>query len=144
MFELLKALILLSFLSYASYSDLKSRTVSNFVIVIAFSVLVPFIVMDTFKNPYSLLFMVIGATLAYLMYHLKFGGADVKIVLLLSLSYPFEYIIFMVNATLIAVLSMVIASGIYRKNYLIAKVKLPFVPFILIGVLYGLFFGAII
>lgn len=147
-FDLLKPIILISFLIYASYSDLKSRTVPNNAIGLTFLLLLPFIVVGAYKTPlilyYTFIGVIIAMVLGYIMYCMKFGGADVKILILLALIYPFDFIIFITNAVLITILDMVVLSGIYRKNYFTNRIKIPFVPFILIGVVYGLWFGAIV
>ncbi len=94
MIEILKVLSCMPFLLYACYSDIKTRRVANEVLVVMFGVGYIFIMHDLlmFGLPYLirnvLSFLFIFA-FVYILFQLgAFGGADAKVLMVISLIIP--------------------------------------------------------
>jgi preflagellin peptidase FlaK len=93
-FSLLRLCIGSCLLVYASYSDIKTREVSDLVWILMSFCGVSFILVELFLGSGSLslfqLFksLAVGAIFAILLYILNFGGADVKAIVSLSLLFP--------------------------------------------------------
>lgn len=94
MIELVKVLVCLPFLAYSCYSDIKTRRVSNRVWPIMLGVASPFLIyeMITFGLPYILRTMisfVVIFTFVYVLFMLHaFGGADAKVLMVISIILP--------------------------------------------------------
>ena len=86
-------------LVYASYSDVRTREVSNVVWVVIGVSGILFAIVELFIGSLSLFqvfkSLIAGAIFAFLLHILNFGGADVKAVISLALlfpSYPYIYL----------------------------------------------------
>ncbi|MHC1611290.1 MAG: A24 family peptidase [Candidatus Methanospirareceae archaeon] len=90
--DLLRLCTGVSMLVYGSYSDVKTREVSDVVWIILGVSGVFFVCIELFTNSlsYFQLFksLIAGAISAFLLYILNFGGADVKAIISLSLLFP--------------------------------------------------------
>jgi len=94
MMELLKVLVCMPFLLYSCYSDIKTRRVANEVWPIMLAVGLPFLIYDLLTRgfPY-LLHMVLSFAFifafVYILFQLNaFGGADAKIMMVISIIIP--------------------------------------------------------
>ena len=93
-FPLLRLCIGSCLLVFASYSDVKTREVSNLVWILMGVSGGSFILVELFIGSGSLslfqlfLSLVTGAIFAFLLYLLNFGGADVKAIISLSVLFP--------------------------------------------------------
>jgi len=81
-------------LVYASYSDVKTREISDLVWILMSVFGVFFILVELFIGSGSLslfqlfISLAVGAIFAFLLYFLNFGGADVKAIISLSVLFP--------------------------------------------------------
>jgi preflagellin peptidase FlaK len=82
-------------LSYASYTDIKTRLASNYLWIIMGVVGVIILVFEYFTvgftNPYYLIFIPIMIALMYILFQLRliFGGADAKAIMAIAILVPF-------------------------------------------------------
>lgn len=94
MIELLKVLVCLPFLAYSCYSDIKTRRVSNKVWPIMLGAASPLILyeMITFGLPYifrTVISFVVIFFFVYILFMLHaFGGADAKVLMVISIILP--------------------------------------------------------
>lgn len=94
MIELLKVLVCLPFLVYSCYSDIKTRRVSNKVWPIMLGTASPFIVYEMIISglPYifrTLISFVVIFVFVYILFMLHaFGGADAKVLMVISIILP--------------------------------------------------------
>ncbi|MCD4807707.1 MAG: prepilin peptidase [Methanococcoides sp.] len=94
MIELLKVLVCMPFLLYSCYSDIKTRRVTNKLWPIMLGVAAPLIIYDIARYgiPYVkwtlISFIFIFAFVYILFYFGAFGGADAKILMVISLILP--------------------------------------------------------
>lgn len=94
MIDLLKVLVCLPFLVYSCYSDIKTRRVSNKVWPVMLAAASPFIVyeMITFGLPYilrTLISFVVIFIFVYILFTIHaFGGADAKVLMVISIILP--------------------------------------------------------
>lgn len=94
MIELLKVLACMPFLLYACYADIKTRRVANEVWVVMFGVGFVFIMYDliTLGLPYlirNILTFAFIFAFVYILFQLgAFGGADAKVLMVISLIIP--------------------------------------------------------
>ncbi|AGB48560.1 prepilin signal peptidase PulO-like peptidase [Methanomethylovorans hollandica DSM 15978] len=94
MLELLKVLVCLPFLAYSCYSDIKTRRVSNKVWPIMLGAASPFILheMITSGLPYifrTVISFVVIFIFVYILFILHaFGGADAKVLMVISIILP--------------------------------------------------------
>ena len=94
MMELLKVLVCIPFLLYSCYSDIKTRRVSNTVWPVMLAAGLPFIVYDLLNRgfPYlvhTILSFVFIFAFVYVLFQLNaFGGADAKIMMVISIIFP--------------------------------------------------------
>lgn len=115
MIEILKSIICLSFLIIACKMDLDNRRVTNkFLCVMLFS-LIPFIIIDIGMKGFNYFFLtIVVAVLTYLSVYFLFrmnvfGGADAKILIIISLAFPF-YSTFDIPVFSIFIISMITIS----------------------------------
>lgn len=91
-FSLLRLCIGACMLGYGSYSDVRTREVSNVVWLIMGASGVLFACIELFTgslSPFQLFkSLILGVVFASLLYVLNFGGADVKAIISLSLLFP--------------------------------------------------------
>ena len=86
----------ISILSYASYTDMKTRQASNLLWILMGSIGAILLVIQYFEvgfeNPYYLLFIpfMIGLFFAFFQLRLIFGGADAKALMAISILAPLE------------------------------------------------------
>jgi preflagellin peptidase FlaK len=86
-------------LSYASYTDIKTRQAPNILwLIMGFIAVILLIVQYLtvgYENPYYLIFIPIMIGLVYLLFQLRiiFGGADAKALMALSILVPLEPLI---------------------------------------------------
>ena len=82
-------------LTYASYTDIKTRRASNILWVIMGSIGAILLVIQyftiNFENPFYLIFIPIMIALMYVLFQLRliFGGADAKAIMALAILVPF-------------------------------------------------------
>ncbi|WMW21436.1 A24 family peptidase C-terminal domain-containing protein [Methanolobus mangrovi] len=94
MIEILKVLACMPFLLYACYADIKTRRVANEVWVMMFGVGFIFIVYDlmTYGFPYlirNILSFIFIFAFVYMLFQFgAFGGADAKVLMVISLIIP--------------------------------------------------------
>ncbi|MDY0387540.1 MAG: A24 family peptidase C-terminal domain-containing protein [Methanolobus sp.] len=94
MFEILKVLACMPFLLYACYADIKTRRVANEVWVMMFGVGFIFIMYDlmTYGLPYlirNILSFIFIFAFVYMLFQFgAFGGADAKVLMVISLIIP--------------------------------------------------------
>ncbi|MCD4704415.1 MAG: prepilin peptidase [Methanosarcinaceae archaeon] len=94
MIELLKVLVCLPFLLYSCYSDIKTRRVSNETWVMMFAAGFIFIIYDIMNNGalqivrIAVSFLLIFGFVYILFYFNAFGGADAKVLMVISLIIP--------------------------------------------------------
>ncbi|MCL7410902.1 MAG: A24 family peptidase C-terminal domain-containing protein [Methanosarcinaceae archaeon] len=94
MLELLKVLVCMPFLLYSCYSDIKTRRVSNTVWPVMLAAGLPFIIYDllTCGFPYFVHMVLSFAFIfgfVYILFQLNaFGGADAKIMMVISIIFP--------------------------------------------------------
>ncbi len=83
-------------LSYASYTDIKTRRASNILWLIMGSIAVILLIIQYFtigfKNPYYLIFIPVMIGLVYLLFQMRiiFGGADAKALMAIAILVPLE------------------------------------------------------
>ncbi|HJH32385.1 MAG TPA: peptidase A24 [Methanosarcinaceae archaeon] len=94
MMELLKVLVCIPFLLYSCYSDIKTRRVSNNVWPVMFAAGLPFIIYDllNYGFPYFIRMVLSFAFIfafVYVLFQLNaFGGADAKVIMVISIIIP--------------------------------------------------------
>ena len=122
---ILKYLIILFFLTWAAYLDIKYRTVPNELIAALLITCLPFLVLEKDIFPRVILF--VGF---FLFFVISFdwishiiGGADLKIISVLLLVLPLYY--FCITIVLSQV--MMIGYAVWRKNL---KIKVPYFAFL--------------
>jgi preflagellin peptidase FlaK len=135
--EILRLCIGVSMLGYGSYSDVKSREISDVVWLIMGVSGVFFACIGLFTDSLSFfqLFksLIVGAIFAFLFYILNFGGADVKAIISLSLlfpNYPFFYL-FHLRLPLMGVPPVDLFVLSMLTNALIIAISAPFALFLL-------------
>lgn len=112
-------------LGVASIFDLRKYQVSNAIIVT--------LVIWVLIHPMHILFGLFNSILLFFLYFKfsnKIGGADVKIFSCLSFYFGYKIYVVMIISSLIGLLYCIFSN----VN------KIPFVPFITLGVLYVIFF----
>jgi len=83
-------------LTYASYTDIRTRRASNMLWIIMGSIAVILLIVqyltEGFNNPYHLIFIPIMIGLVYLLFQMRiiFGGADAKALMAIAILVPFE------------------------------------------------------
>ena len=97
--DVIRLVVGIAILSYASYTDIKTRRASNILWLVMGSIggillLVQYFTIG-FNNPYYLLFIPIMIGLVYALFQLRliFGGADAKALMALSILVPLPPII---------------------------------------------------
>ena len=94
MMELLKVLVCMPFLLYSCYSDIKTRRVSNTVWPIMLAAGLPFIMYDLLTRGFLYLIHMLLSfafifAFVYILFQLNaFGGADAKIMMVISIIIP--------------------------------------------------------
>ncbi|WP_440952475.1 A24 family peptidase C-terminal domain-containing protein [Methanococcoides sp. FTZ1] len=94
MIELLKVLVCMPFLAYACYSDIKSRRVTNRLWPKMLGAGAIFILYDAYRFgiPYlkwTVISFILIFTFVYILFYLNaFGGADAKVLMVISLILP--------------------------------------------------------
>ena len=130
-----KLIFVLACLTYASYSDLKTRKVPNKLWLFMLAPLPLFIVTEPLIQ--VLISFLCCAAFAYLFFVLHFwGAADAKAVMLLSLYFP--YFFYPLPLTIWVVLIASIVGVIVHWKDLIGfnlRNKHPFMPFLAVGFL---------
>jgi preflagellin peptidase FlaK len=97
MIVIAKILLCLAFLSYASYRDIKERRVGNRVWLIMLAAFSPFIIYElaTSSSPVTYLIQMAVSfglifVFSYVLFYLgAFGGADAKLLMVMSIVFPF-------------------------------------------------------
>jgi len=94
--DVIRFIVGISILSYASYTDIKTRRASNMLWVImgvigAVLLLIQYLTVN-FENPYYLLFIPIMIGLMFALFQLRliFGGADAKALMALAILVPLK------------------------------------------------------
>ena len=83
-------------LTYASYTDIKTRRASNMLWVIMGSIACILLIVqyftEGFKNPYYLIFIPVMIGLVYVLFQMRiiFGGADAKALMAIAILVPIE------------------------------------------------------
>jgi len=83
-------------LTFASYTDIKTRQASNILWLVMGFIAIILIIVQYFsiglKNPYYLIFIPIMIGLVYLLFQMRiiFGGADAKALMAIAILVPFE------------------------------------------------------
>ncbi|MGP8337017.1 MAG: A24 family peptidase C-terminal domain-containing protein [Methanosarcinaceae archaeon] len=101
MMELIKVLICIPFLLYSCYSDIKTRRVSNNVWPVMLAAGLPFIIYNIliYGFPYFIRMMLSFAFIfvfVYVLFQLNaFGGADAKLIMVISIIIPTFPVIYM-------------------------------------------------
>ena len=96
LFDIIRLLVGIIILLYASYTDIKTRRASNMLWVIMGSIGVILLVIQwftiDFENPYYLLFIPIMIGLMFALFQLRliFGGADAKALMALAILVPLK------------------------------------------------------
>ncbi len=124
-----------------SIIDLKTLTIPNS-LVIAFVILslYPIIMNNTFSdNLYGLLFMSLFFIIMLLIFPGSFGGGDVKYASAIGILTGLELSIVALEAALISGSLIGIIYALKTKKGL--RIKIPFAPFLTIGVLTSLLYG---
>ena len=126
-------MIVLGYLTFLSYLDIRYRLISNRYIVVLF---VPAIVIGIWLNWLSVvLFTILMSLLALILWYKGIiGGADTKLLIALApvLSFNSEIFTFIIFILLFGILSS-IYGVIYKK---ISKKEMPLIP--IIALTYGL------
>jgi Flp pilus assembly protein protease CpaA len=150
MFELVKIIFVLSMLSYASVSDIKTHKVKNLLWLIFGVIGAAFFAAELvhlhLEKNYGLLILsscIVGFTVLsfYLLYTLHcIGGADAKVMMVLSLFFPH----FFGNALflwLVFVLTFICALPIalYFLHKRDTTRYIPFMPFLMFGFLIAIY-----
>ena len=96
MLDVIRLVIGISILSYASYTDIKTRRASNILWIImgvigAILLIIQYFTIG-FENMYYLLFIPIMIGLVYVLFQLRliFGGADAKALMAIAILVPIE------------------------------------------------------
>ncbi len=152
LFIAIRVLISVAVLLYASFKDVKTRTVENTVWKYYFPVALSFTVLDLALNPLLLnaavLSLCVCVPFFFMLYFAGgFGGADVKALLCLAVAlpiYPFSSISLTANFFPLAVLLVACVSALCFSVYTKIKKKwttkgLPMMVFILVGFLVALY-----
>ena len=83
-------------LTYASYTDIKTRQASNKLWLIMGTIAVILLIVQNFnvgfENPYFLIFIPVMIGIVYLLFQMRiiFGGADAKALMAIAILVPFE------------------------------------------------------
>ena len=134
MVELLlaKFLFVIACFTYASHTDLKKREVSNKLWLFMLPVIVLFALLD-FQPLILLHSAFLGVVIGYIgFYHLaKFGGADAKAVMVLSVCFP-TFILNLPVFIYILLYSLMLATlySLWKWEF---KKPLAFMPFLTLG-----------
>lgn len=124
LFVLLTYAVSFSFLSYASYRDIKTRYISNYVwLFYGITALLLAVTVYTTQNPYAILFYIIDIALTVIislaMWELGiYGGADTKALVCIALAHPTALLVF-------AYTGLLMLGANLRKK----KENLPLIPF---------------
>ena len=123
MIDMIIFIFSLLFLFYASYSDLKTRTVPNelWYFVISISIFVAIYKIMIYNYAYIVVLVysfLVTSIISYILYELKmFGGADFKCIVCISLLIPTINIPFSITVLINSILaSLIIPSSISIKN----------------------------
>jgi len=144
----LKYLMCLPFLLYASYLDIKTRKVSNVVWIVMLANIILVVEYELLTNLSVLtdiLFVGILTYLIVLILHSRgaLGGADCKLLLLLALL--FHNILFILSVFITALIISVLSIPLlWITKHDVKKYKQPFVFILLIGLTINIIFGDII
>ncbi|MCL2154806.1 MAG: prepilin peptidase [Leptospirales bacterium] len=116
--------------------------------IIPFSLIIVFVILSIYPvivrceikdNIYGLLFLTVIFLIIMFMFPGSFGGGDLKFYAAAGLLLGFEMSIVLLEVSLITgAFAGVIWAGIHRWNF---KIKMPFGPFISVGVIITLLFG---
>ncbi len=94
MMELLKVLVCIPFLLYSCYSDIKTRRVSNSLWPVMLVAGLPFIIYDMLNYGYPYIIRMVLSfgfifLFVYILFQLNaFGGADAKVIMVISIIIP--------------------------------------------------------
>ncbi len=119
MLEILKVLVTLLILLKASVEDLKTRMIDDRLWIAMLLVAIPLDVLEYFVKPFNLIFALIQFSIIFafanvMYYLLRFGGADCKAIICLSVMFPTYPVLFpWVVKGVIFTLSVLINSVIF-------------------------------
>lgn len=125
------------FLLYACISDLRTQRVSNDVWAVMLAALIPFIIYNQLSNTELLeaqvcSFLIIGS-ITLMFYEIGlFGGADTKMMIVLSFIFPAIDLLIVLGISLLLSLPIALIIKILKKEK-----HIPFIP-VLVYSLYGI------
>ena len=131
------------FLLYACVSDLRKQEVSNSVWAAMLAALLPFIIYNQLSDTELLeaqvcSFLIIGSITIMFFEVGIFGGADTKMMIVLSLIFPAIDLLFVLGVSLLLSLPIALIIKILKKDK-----HIPFIP-VLVYSLYGVVIGQFI
>lgn len=121
--------MIIIFLLYLSIIDIKTMYISTLKQLILLSIII--VIGKQYYFIYSIGLLIVFILISLKMKN-KIGGADVKILVILSLYYGYQIFFIIIVSTLLAMVFILQQ----QKN----KSPIPFVPFITLGVMYVEFF----
>ncbi len=155
MIEILKLIFCLPFLLLACQMDLKTRRISNKIWITMILFGSPFILYDLLTNNLSYLILatiavVVSYIIVWILFQFNvFGGADAKILIVLSILFSSQYFIALSTIDNAVLLTSVVFLGsllfnLLKGNLIITKYKVPFLIPITIGFYITFFAGDIL
>lgn len=155
MIEILKLIFCLPFLLQACKSDLKTRTVPNKILISMLLFSLPFICYTILQNNSSYLILaalsiVFTYIILWILFQIGvFGGADAKVLIVLSIifsSQPYIALSILDNAVLFTSIIFIgsIILNLSKGNFKIKKYDVPFLLPITAALPVSLFYGDLI